>query len=374
MNCVRREAGAHRPAASTPAGSARPDPRSGRRRARLSLLPPVLALLLGAPGLFAAAPAQAQTTIWSATMTVDGEDGGFATVERGCSNVLASIDNCSRVLTDDDFTIQGTTFAVDILVVEIKPDPGDEGLYLQFAGIDGSAAKTALEALGSMVLHVDDLEYAVSNAQISGSFLIWPRSWRTHWLDGQKVKLRLTVPAGVPGKPGAFRLRAGDGQVAMHYTCGVDYYGKCQYRQKAGTNAWGSWTDIPESRSGGVNRGFVDGARPEQRHGVPVPAPRGEPRGLRPRGRGGSGDARGGSAAVPYPLPQGRAPRRERRAFLGPRPPRRLQHHQVPVHLHRRSRATFPVDRHPRQPRVDVEARGEESEGRGRVQRSRSGR
>ena len=138
--------------------------------------------------------------------------------------------------------------------MEIKPDPGDEGLYLRFAGKDGSAAKTALEALGSMVLHVDDLEYAVSNAQISGSFLVWPRSWRTHWLDGQKVKLRLTVPAGVPDKPFPFRLRAGNGQVAMHYTCGVDYYGKCQYRQKAGTNAWGAWTDIPESRSGGVNR------------------------------------------------------------------------------------------------------------------------
>ena len=112
MTCARREVGAPPPAASTPAGSARPDPRSGRRRARLSLLLPVLALLLGAFGLFAAAPAEAQTTIWSATLTVDGKDGNFDAVERGCSNVLASIDNCSRVLTDDDFTIQGTTYAV----------------------------------------------------------------------------------------------------------------------------------------------------------------------------------------------------------------------------------------------------------------------
>ena len=264
MNCARLPAGAQPPAASTPScppSSPQAPPRERARldrrggRARLSLLLPVAALLLGAPGLFAAAPAEAQTTIWSATMTVDGKDGNFDAVERGCSNLISSINNCSDsgVLTDDDFTIQGTTYAVDILVVEIKPDPGDEGLYLRFAGIDGSAAKTALEALGSMVLHVDDQEYAVSNAQISGSFLVWPRSWRTHWLDGQKVKLRLTVPAGLPGKPGAFRLRAGDGQVAMHYTCGVDYYGKCQYRQLS-SGVWGSWTDIPESRSGGVNR------------------------------------------------------------------------------------------------------------------------
>ena len=67
MNCAQRLAGALKPASSTPAepvpstsrGSSRPDSRSGLLRARLSLLP-VLALLLGALGLFAAAPAHAQ--------------------------------------------------------------------------------------------------------------------------------------------------------------------------------------------------------------------------------------------------------------------------------------------------------------------------
>ena len=47
------------------AGTARPDPRPGRRRARFALLLPALALLLGALSLFDAAPAQAQT-IWVA--------------------------------------------------------------------------------------------------------------------------------------------------------------------------------------------------------------------------------------------------------------------------------------------------------------------
>ena len=60
MMCARREADAHRPAPSTPAGSSRPDPRPGRFRARLSRLLPALAMLLGALGLFAASPAQAQ--------------------------------------------------------------------------------------------------------------------------------------------------------------------------------------------------------------------------------------------------------------------------------------------------------------------------
>ena len=57
-----RPAGARTPAPSTSAGSRRPDARTGRARARrLSLLLPVLALLLGAVGLFAPAPAGAQT-------------------------------------------------------------------------------------------------------------------------------------------------------------------------------------------------------------------------------------------------------------------------------------------------------------------------
>ncbi len=56
-----RPAGAREPAPSTSAGSRRPDARTGRGRARrLSLLLPVLALLLGALGLFAPAPAEAQ--------------------------------------------------------------------------------------------------------------------------------------------------------------------------------------------------------------------------------------------------------------------------------------------------------------------------
>ena len=57
-----RAPGVARPAhAPPPRGRARPDPLGGR--ARRSLLLPVVALLLGALGLFAAAPAQAQTAI-----------------------------------------------------------------------------------------------------------------------------------------------------------------------------------------------------------------------------------------------------------------------------------------------------------------------
>ena len=59
MTCARRLAGARKPAPSTGSPS-RPDPRPGRRRARLPALLPALALLLGALSLLPAAPAQAQ--------------------------------------------------------------------------------------------------------------------------------------------------------------------------------------------------------------------------------------------------------------------------------------------------------------------------
>ena len=62
MRCARRPAGARTPASPTSAGSRRPDARTGRARARgFALLLPVVALLLGAIGQFAPAPAEAQT-------------------------------------------------------------------------------------------------------------------------------------------------------------------------------------------------------------------------------------------------------------------------------------------------------------------------
>ena len=67
LMCARRLAGARRPALS--AGSpSRPDPRSGRRRARLSLLP-VLTLLLGALLLFTLAPASAAELVSNTDQT-----------------------------------------------------------------------------------------------------------------------------------------------------------------------------------------------------------------------------------------------------------------------------------------------------------------
>ena len=79
MTCARREAGAQRSAPS--AGSpSRPDPRPGRRRVRLSRLLPALALLLGAFGLFDAAPAEAHTLSAPSGVSVSITQEGHARV------------------------------------------------------------------------------------------------------------------------------------------------------------------------------------------------------------------------------------------------------------------------------------------------------
>ena len=66
---------------------------------------PVLALLLGALGLFAAAPAQAQSHIWSATLTVDDidDDGAYL----GCDT-----STCSSQLTEDELEHNGERYTV----------------------------------------------------------------------------------------------------------------------------------------------------------------------------------------------------------------------------------------------------------------------
>ena len=103
MMCARSLTGASQLASSAPAGSpSRPEPRSGRSHARLSRLLPVLALLLGAFGLFAAAPAQAQSTTFVSNVgqTAGSPDGttsnsfgqGFTTGSNATGYRLSSIE------------------------------------------------------------------------------------------------------------------------------------------------------------------------------------------------------------------------------------------------------------------------------------------
>jgi len=68
----------------------------------------MLAALLGALSLFAAAPAQAQDPVWSATLNV-AQTGGSV----GCSHTVSGKEcSSASILTDDDFQIEGTTYEI----------------------------------------------------------------------------------------------------------------------------------------------------------------------------------------------------------------------------------------------------------------------
>ena len=145
------------------------------RRTRPALLP-VLALLLGALGLLAAAPAQAQTTVWSATLTV-GKDG----IYYGCE-IAATQVPCSSALTDDDFEYNGRTYHIRRLShisstnrFQMSTDP------------------TPRAKLAGLVLHLGNTRLALGDFGAGGRYQ-WDNV-NPQWSDGQQVAVKLTVPS-----------------------------------------------------------------------------------------------------------------------------------------------------------------------------------
>ena len=251
MTCARRGAGAHRPAASAPSRSpssgptppgdrSRPDPRGGR--ARLSLVLPVLALLLGALGLFAAAPAQAQTTVWSATLTVP-EGTQYA----GCE---ASA--CAHGPDGGRVHLQGHHLHGE------RALPHTLGSLVWGAGVLASATKTALAGLTlklgtgatATTLAIDSARALAANASLN-----WNKPAGLSWSSGDTVAVKLTAPASTskPAKPTGLTATAGNGQVSLSWTSPNDAtITKYQVQRRTGTT-WGNWADIPNSAPGEAN-------------------------------------------------------------------------------------------------------------------------
>ena len=189
MTCARRPAGARKPAPSTSTGSCRPDARTGRAR-RLSLLP-VLALLPGALSLFATAPAEAQTTVWSTTLTVDQHTGLSA--ESGCDNATSQMANCSAALATDRFPYEGYT----VSVTEIEYMSDINRLEVTFREVGGN------RGLGSnwrrLTLHLGGKSFPLAD----GQELSAGHTWRfvpaqLAWTDGKQVQVRLTYTPPPP--------------------------------------------------------------------------------------------------------------------------------------------------------------------------------
>ncbi len=184
MTCVRRLAGARRPA--PPAGSSsRPDPQTGRRRARLALLLPALALLLGALSLFAAVPAQAQVTVWSATLTTHDLGNSVS----GCANAgqAGSDWYCTRTatLSDDDFVHDGATYTVR----SIFTGSGDVTLRFTSTLPAQFVAGASLKA-GTLTLALADATFN------SSSGYTWSPATPVNWSVGSTVSLSLVLAQG----------------------------------------------------------------------------------------------------------------------------------------------------------------------------------
>ena len=178
MSRVLRQAGARTPASPT------------------SALLPVLALLAGAFSLFGPASAEAQTTVWSATLTAD-ESGGFF----GCDNSDATQDDCSTALTDDEFVFGGSTYSIDAVFWESGTNILTLKLDRDGNSVSNSAAKTAF---GSFTLNVQGNAFSISDAGTDGGVnsLSWSYDPATDWTDGLEVSVSLTQASAERGETG----------------------------------------------------------------------------------------------------------------------------------------------------------------------------
>ena len=189
-SCARRLTGPRR--AEPSASASTPDAPPGRRRARLSLLLPAFALLLGALSLFTAAPAQAQTTVWSATLTPKS----LGTNLLGCdTGATATAHKCSTsaTLNDNDFTYPdgGRNYRVHSLQLYTTPSSGTDLTF----GLDTNNP-SRLNALVLRVGGTSGSSFAFADATISASALtaIWTDTGLT-WSADTQVQFELLVPA-----------------------------------------------------------------------------------------------------------------------------------------------------------------------------------
>ena len=167
------------------------------------------AVLVAFAALFAAAlPAQAQTTIWSATLTPRTTFSGDP-VPLGCDNTSTGNRRCSNSNTlSDDFTDDGTTYAVTKFFTR-------DGV-LTFRLDTGATAATQ-----GLTLVIDGEEFVLEEAdQINGGKTQWKWNNTTlGWTAGTDVAVSLVATdAPATGQP----TISGGGQVGKTLTAATD--------------------------------------------------------------------------------------------------------------------------------------------------------
>ncbi len=138
--------------------------------------------------------------VWSASLTVDElwgrwfHNGGYY----GCGSWNAEFDKCAVMLSDDDFTHGGVTYAVR----DVEWNDRKNELSVTLRGPSDGAARTALD---SLTLHVDGRAFALSDAgfYVTDEFLHYHWPFATPWREGQLVTLALSDAATTQAPPAA---------------------------------------------------------------------------------------------------------------------------------------------------------------------------
>ena len=189
-------------------------------------------VLLAAFAALVALPlqAQAQTTVWSATLTV--RDLGSST--HGCSNSVAT-SFCSNQLNDDDFTHDSTDYAVYFIFLR-----SNGNLEIDF----DTDLTTATQGL---TLNVDGTAFAFEDADSkSAQFRRW-NSTGLSWSALQHVPLTLTESADAPDPPTDLTANAkGETQIDLSWTAPADNGGEAisGYKVEVSANGTTTWSDL----------------------------------------------------------------------------------------------------------------------------------
>ena len=178
------------------------------------------------------APAQAQTDVWTATLT--GKDLGTSQV--GCANTTPSA-RCSDFLSEDEFTYDSTDYAVTDLFV--RPSGS---LVLGFNADLTTAAQT-------LTLDVAGTTFAFEDAETKTTAVrIWSNSGLS-WSVDDPVVVKLVEPAPtVPGAPVLTATANGETQIDLSWTV-PDTGGRAldKYSIDVSTNGgttWGPQADV----------------------------------------------------------------------------------------------------------------------------------
>ena len=191
-----------------------------------------LALLAATALLALAAPAQAQTEIWSATLTPQDLGSGALGCNSTESNTAAQCSN-TAVLSDNDFTLGSTEHTIGIIELGV-----DETLQITSTRVFTDADTLVL------VLGTTSLAFSDGITGSDGAGRVW-LSTGISWTAGTDVSVRL-ISLTAPGAPTGLAATAnGPSQIDLAWTAPASTGGSAitGYKIEVSPNGTSGWTD-----------------------------------------------------------------------------------------------------------------------------------